>query len=155
MSLAALVTDEAAGEPRRSELVAAEQVRALVAALMSAGAGSRSIADAAGVARGTVRAIVEGRVDRIRVGTSQKLMAVRLADIRGNALVDAKATLALLAALIDHGHPEWWIAAQLQPGAARPRLQVGRRRVRASTAAAVAELAERVGVNVEEGHHGC
>ncbi len=130
----------------RSLLVPAGPARAHIEALRAAGAGTRGIAAAAGVARNTVSGVAAGRKTRIRFDTSRRLLAVSSGEVGGRALVDAGPTIELLDRLDALGYSPSWIAAQLQLGSSRRlRLQVGRhRRVRARTARAVAELATRV-----------
>lgn len=125
-------------------LVAAADARSHLQELRAAGVGTRAVAAAAGVARGTVRDVLAGRSDRIRATTSRRLLSVGAAEVTANRLVDAGPTLALLEVLLDRGYPMAWIAEQLGAPGRPARLQIGRRRVRASTARAVVELAARV-----------
>lgn len=125
-------------------LVSAAEAQAHLLALRAAGVGTRAVAAAAGVARGTVRDVLAGRSGRIRAVTSRRLLAVEAADVTANRLVDAGPTRALLDVLVGRGYPMTWIAEQLGAPGSPSRLQIGRRKVRARTAQAVAELARRV-----------
>lgn len=78
----------------------------------------------------------------MRPATLAAILAVELEDARGAQKVPAGPTWALINELLVAGYTRSYLARQL--GAKTPALQLGRERVRASTARAVEELHARL-----------
>jgi hypothetical protein len=102
------------------------------------GVGLRTVAARTGLGRTALQKIVNGDVTRSRPETIRAVLAVNLSAAHGAALIDAGRTWRLLDELVALGHTKGSIAMRL--GAATPALQIGRRRVKASTAHKVEAL---------------
>jgi AraC-like DNA-binding protein len=122
--------------------------------LASCGVGLKTVARVGGLSHGTLSKLVYGEPargmgpsKRIRPATAEKIMAVMPHQAAGAQRVPAGPTWRLLDELIARGWSRSELARRL--GATTPALQVGRHRVRASTARAVEVLhAELVDIDV-------
>lgn len=117
---------------RTNGLVDARPVRKHLLALRRAGVGRRGIADAAGVPASTVAKLASGAKHRLREATARRLLAVTAEAAADGTRVPAGPTWALIGELQREGFSKAEIARRL--GYVRPALQLGRRRVLASTA---------------------
>ncbi len=131
--------------------VSAEPARAHLQALADAGVGLKTVASLSGVSHGSLSKIVYGQPlkgrppsRRIRPETLGSILAVTTAQAGGGQRVDAADTWRRLDELVAAGYTREFLARALGSRAAQPRLQVGRVRVRASTAQAVEELHRRL-----------
>ncbi len=131
--------------------VSAEPARAHLRALAKAGVGLKTVAKASGVSTGGLSKIVYGDrrrgrppSRRVRPETLRRILAVKLTDARGSQRIPAGPTWALLDELLAVGYTRSYLARALGAWSANPALQVGRVRVRASTARAVEELHRRL-----------
>lgn len=107
-----------------------------------AGVGNRSVAAAAGLARGTVVGLLSGRRARIRAHHLARILAVT-ADARADgSYVPAGPTWTLVRGLLEEGYTKGRIAQEI--GARTPKLQLGRRRVLAGTALRIEKLYRRL-----------
>lgn len=143
-----LVGPTIGGRPR---YVPAEAARRHLAALAEAGVGLKSVAVLSGVSHGSLSKIVYGEPSkqrppsrRTRPETLERVLAVTLSSAAGGQRVDAGPTWALIDELLAAGHSRASLARQLGSRAASPTLQIGRLRVRASTARAVEDLHRRL-----------
>jgi hypothetical protein len=137
----------AAGGP----YVNAGSARRHLAALGRAGVGLKSVAGVSGVSHGSLSKIVYGEPSkgrppsrRIRSETLERVLAVTVDSVGGGQRVPAAPTWALIDELVAAGHSRASLARQLGSRAVSPALQIGTRRVRASTARAVAALHRRL-----------
>ncbi|HET7488279.1 MAG TPA: hypothetical protein VFJ85_10140 [Acidimicrobiales bacterium] len=129
--------------------VGAEPARRHLARLSAAGIGLKTVARLSGLSHGGLSKIVygskgRGPSKRIRPATLAAILAVEPAAAAGGQRVSAERTWALLDELIAAGYTRTFLAAALGSTSARPSLQLGRRRVRASTAKAVEQLHRRL-----------
>jgi hypothetical protein len=106
--------------------------------LRANGVGLRAVAQQTGLGRSALTKIAAGTVTRSRPETVEAILAVHLGAARPGAYVDARRTWVLLDELIALGHTKASLALQL--GAQTPALQIGRRRVKQSTAHRVEAL---------------
>lgn len=119
-------------------LVPAEPARVLLLALRKSNVGYKAAADAAGVSRGIVLGIANGKRRNCRLSTLKALLGVDAGARSGGALVSAAPTWRLLNELIERGYTRAWIAQQL--GAKKPALQIHRGWITAETEARVRRL---------------
>lgn len=119
-------------------LVLAGGVRRHLAKLHALGVGYKSVADAASVGHTSLCEILSGRKRKIRRQAELRILAVTAEAIADHAIVDGAATWQLLDELIARGFRKSEIAKRL--GMKMPALQIGRNRVLARTAYAVAKL---------------
>ncbi|MFP5375336.1 MAG: hypothetical protein ACLGIO_00945 [Acidimicrobiia bacterium] len=143
-----LVGPRVGGRPR---YVPADAARRHLAALAEAGVGLKSVAALSGVSHGGLSKIVYGEPSkgrppsrRIRPDTLERVLAVTLSSVGGGQRVPAGPTWALIEELVAAGHSRASLARELGSQAASPTLQIGRHRVRASTARAVERLHRRL-----------
>jgi hypothetical protein len=135
---------------RWTPFVDAEPARAHIHRLRAAGAGIDQIVTRAGVASGTVRALVYGDprtgkpVERIRPETEARLLTVGPDLPAAGALVDATGTVRRLQALVAAGWAVSLLAGHLGRRPASVRATMTRARVTAATAAEVALLYARL-----------
>lgn len=122
-------------------LVDARAARRHLRRLSRAGVGYKQVADAALVSPTIVGKILRGERKRIRKATSDRILEVDAGARADGALVDAAETWRMLREL----EAEYFSKAELarQLGYRAPALQVGKRRVRASTEARVRRLYRR------------
>ncbi len=129
--------------------VSAEPARRHLAALSAGGVGLETVARLSGVSHGALSKIVYGQPGRgtppsrrVRPHTLEAILAVGVNDAGGCQRVDAAATWQLIDELVAMGYGRGQLARALGSQAAVAKLQIGRRRVLASTARAV-ELVHR------------
>ena len=134
-----------------SSYVSAEPARQHLAALGQAGVGLKTVARLSGVSHGSLSKIVYGEPGRgrppsrrIRVETSERILAVTETQAGGGQRVDAGSTWQLIEELAAAGYTRAQLARELGSQAASPTLQISRHLVRASTARAVEELHRRL-----------
>ena len=128
---------------RRGEgnpLVPADGARAHLRKLSKAGVGYKTVADAAGVAASVVAKITAGQRTRIRKRTADRILAVTPGCAADGALVPAGPTWKRIRWLLDEGFTMSWLARRLGSRAKVPALQIGKKRVKASTALRVEKL---------------
>lgn len=118
-------------------LVPAEAVRAHLRRLSRQGVGYKSAADAAGVSRSTVGAILAGRRTQLRARAAQRLLAVDRDAVADHALVRAGRTWQLLERLLEEGFTKTELARRLGSRARVPALQLRRDYVTAANASKV------------------
>jgi hypothetical protein len=113
--------------------------------------GLKTVAHLAGVSSGGLAKIVYGDPRRgrppsyrVRAETARRVLAVRAADAAGGQRVASGPTWALVEELLAAGYTRAELAQALGSTARRPKLQLGRDTVRASTARAVEELHRRL-----------
>lgn len=121
--------------------VSSIRVRGHLRELSQAGVGYKQVAKASGVAASTVAKIIAGRRPFIRPETEQALMAVTPRAAADSGAVDATTTWQIIDRLLAKGWTKAGISAAI--GGNGRALQLGKTRVKASTARAVAELWER------------
>ena len=119
-------------------LVDARPVLRHLRKLSRKGVGYKAVADAADVGRTTLVEILSGRKRTIRRQAERRVLAVTVEAIADHALVDGAPTWKLLHELIARGLRKGEIAQRL--GMQRAALQIGKERVLARTAYAVARL---------------
>ncbi len=131
--------------------VSAVPARDHLVALAAAGVGLKTVARLSGVSHGSLSKIVYGEPGRgrrpsrrVRPETLARILAVRACAVRGGQRVDATPTWRLLDELVAAGHSRRFLARALGSQAEQPSLQVGRTKVRASTARSVEELHARL-----------
>jgi lambda repressor-like predicted transcriptional regulator len=131
--------------------VSAQPAREHLAALSAAGMGLRTVARTSGVSHGSLSKIVYGQPRRgrapsarIRPETLRRILAVRVSHAGGGQRVPAADTWRLIDELVAAGYSRSFLARALGSNAERPTLQIGRTRVRASTARAVEDLHRRL-----------
>jgi hypothetical protein len=106
--------------------------------LRTQGVGLRAVSAATDIPRTTLARIVKGAHPWVRGSTEQKILAVT-PDVRGDwTLVDAGPTWERIAWLLEEGFTRGELARLL--GSKTPALQLGRKKVRAATAARVERL---------------
>jgi RNA polymerase sigma factor (sigma-70 family) len=106
--------------------------------LAAHGVGKRAVAAASGVALSAIDDLRQNRTRLVDQSTAEQILAVTPAALAPGALVDATAAHADVDRLLAAGWTRAAIAAAL--GSNTPALQLGRTRVKASTAARLAEL---------------
>lgn len=122
--------------------VDAAPARAHLLKLGRQGVGYKSVAAAASVAVSVVAKIRSGERRQVRSLTARRILAVT-ADARADAsTVPAGPTWRRIHQLLEEGYTKGRLAREL--GATRPALQLGRRRVLASTAVRVERLHRRL-----------
>lgn len=119
-------------------LVRATKTRRHLTRLSLQGVGYKSVADAADVGHTTLAKVLSGQHSSIRFQSEQRVLAVTVEAIADHALVDASETWRQLDSLCASGLPKAEIARRL--GMQVPAIQIGRERVLARTAYAVARL---------------
>ncbi len=131
--------------------VSAEPARRHLAALADAGVGLKTVARLSGVSHGSLSKIVYGEPlkgrppsRRIRPETLRSILAVSASQAGGGQRVDAAPTWKLVEELVAAGYSRAFLARALGSEAASPRLQIGKKLVRASTARAMEELRRRL-----------
>ncbi len=117
--------------------VSAEPARKHIRQLARRGMGYLAIAEASGVNHNIVWGIRTGERKRARRGTVERILAVDLSCARAGTRIPAGPTWRLLNALIARGYSKVQLTEWL--GHKRS-LQIGKRRVTAKTAAAVAKM---------------
>ena len=123
-------------------VVDAAPARAHLLKLGRQGVGYKSVAAAASVAVSVVAKIRSGERVQVRASTARRILGVT-ADARADAsTVPAGPTWRRIRQLLEEGYTKGRIAREL--GAQRPALQLGRRRVLASTAVRVERLHRRL-----------
>ena len=125
-------------EPPRPAYIDATETREHLRWLKSKHVGTRTISMRTGIARTTIWKIMAGTVTKIRPDTADKLLAVGKSTVANGALVDAKDTWRRINDLLRHGWTKSAIDRAL--GGQGRALQIGKKRVRASTARAVEQL---------------
>ena len=126
-------------EGDRRELVSTARVLAHLRELSKAGVGYKSAADAAGVGRTTVQAIVSGRQSRCRMNVERALLGVTAEAVAGGALIEAGPTWKLIDELVDRGFSKRQIARWCGWANA---IQLKRDRIKAASAARVRRMYE-------------
>lgn len=129
-------------------LVDAREARRHLRWLARQGIGLRTVEDITGLNRKTLAEIRDGTSQRTRPATAERILAVGKHRARDGAYVDAAPTWKLIDDLLAHGWTRSAIARQLGSTAEQPALQLGRDRVTAANARAVAELHRRALVRV-------
>lgn len=132
-----------AGEPVReapSTLVDTAEAVSHIRALRRQGIGYKTIAAAAGIARGVLLRIISGDIRSTRRAAADRILAVSSSIRAPGAKVDAKATWVLIDRMIAAGFTKGRIARAL--GSKHPALQLRRDTVLASTHRRVAQLYE-------------
>jgi hypothetical protein len=131
--------------------VSAQPAREHLAALSAAGMGLRTVARLSGVSHGALSKIVYGEPGlgrapsaRIRPDAHRRILAVRVSHAGGGQRVQAADTWRLIDELVAAGYSRSFLARALGSRAGRPTLQIGRTRVRASTARSVEDLHRRL-----------
>ena len=131
--------------------VSAQPAREHLAALSAAGMGLRTVARISGVSHGALSKIVYGEPGlgrapsaRIRPDTLRRILTVRVSHAGGGQRVQAAGTWRLIDELVAAGYSRSFLARALGSKAGRPTLQIGRTRVRASTARSVEDLHRRL-----------
>lgn len=131
--------------------VSAQPAREHLAALSAAGMGLRTVARLSGVSHGSLSRIVYGEPGRgrapsarIRPDTMRRVLAVRVAHAGGGQRVPAADTWRLIDEMVAAGYSRRFLARALGSRAEWPTLQIGKTRVRASTARAVEDLHRRL-----------
>jgi hypothetical protein len=119
-------------------LVDAAPVRRHLRKLSRKGVGYKSVADAADVGRTALVELLSGRRRQIRKQAERRILAVTVEAIADHGIVDGAATWKLVDELIARGLRKGEIAQRL--GMQRAALQLGKERVLARTAYAVARL---------------
>ena len=125
-------------EPPQPAYIDATETREHLRWLKSKHVGTRTISIRTGIARTTIWKIMAGTVTKIRPETADKLLAVGRSTVANGALVDAKDTWRRIDDLVRHGWTKAAIECAL--GGRGRALQIGKKRVRASTARAVEQL---------------
>ena len=92
------------------------------------------------MALSTIQNLRKGISVRCRQETADAILKVGRFDAAPGAYIDAGPTWKLLNELIANGYPKRQLAIMLGAKAKRPALQIGRRHVRAETAAQVKDL---------------
>jgi len=140
-----------AGGAERVPYVSAGPARAHLEALARAGVGLKTVARLSGVSHGSLSQIVYGQLSRgrppsrrIRPETLRSILGITTAQARGGQRVDAAPTWRLVEELVAAGYSRTFLARALGSEAASPRLQLGHKLVRASTARAVEDLHRRL-----------
>lgn len=131
--------------------VSADPAREHLDALGRAGVGLKTVARLSGVSHGSLSKIVYGEPlkgrppsRRIRPETLHSILAVSASQAGGGQRVDAAPTWTLVEELVAAGYSRAFLARALGSEAASPRLQIGKKLVRASTARAMEELHRRL-----------
>jgi hypothetical protein len=113
--------------------------------------GLRTVARLSGVSHGSLSRIVYGEPGRgrapsarIRPDTMRRVLAVRVAHAGGGQRVPASDTWRLIDEMVAAGYSRRFLARALGSRAEWPTLQIGKTRVRASTARAVEDLHRRL-----------
>ena len=113
--------------------------------------GLKTVARLSGVSHGSLSKIVYGEPrlgrpasQRVRPQTRERILAVHAAQAHGGQRVSAGPTWRLIEELVAAGYAKAYLARALGSEAASPTLQIGRQRVRASTARAVEDLHQRL-----------
>lgn len=114
-------------------LVDAARARAHLLALSRVGVGYKQVAAAADVSGTVVAKIRFGHRSKIRAATERAILAVDRDAVADHAIVPAGPTWKRIRWLLDEGFTRGRIAREAL-GVQRPALQIGRRRVLASTA---------------------
>lgn len=127
----------------RAELVAdplvpIDAARAHLKALSDKGVGKRSVQAASDVGLAIIAAILRGTRRHIRRSTERRLLAVDVGALADGTLVDARPTWKLIRAMLRDGYTRGELAEAL--GSQKPALQLGRKRLLASTALKVERL---------------
>lgn len=125
-------------------LVPAEPVRVHLGRLSRQGVGYKSAADAAGVSRSTVGAILAGRRTQLRAQAAKRLLAVDREAVADHALVPAVRTWRLIEQLLKEGFTKTELARRLGSSARAPALQLRRDYVTAVNASKVERLYRQV-----------
>lgn len=121
-----------------SAYVNVREVRRHLAWLRSQGVGLYRISELARVRRSTLQAIAAGQRKRMLRANADRILAIGKSRAADRALVPAAETWRLIEELLAAGWTKGRIAMAL--GAQRPRLQLGRQRITAKHARAIAEL---------------
>lgn len=121
--------------------VSAVRAREHLRDLSQAGVGYKQVAKTTGIANSTVAKIVTGKTAYIRPETERALMAVTPRAAADAGIVDATYTWEIIERLLAKGWTKAGISAAI--GGNGHALQLGKTRVKGSTARAVAELWER------------
>ena len=125
-------------EAPRPAFIDASETREHLRWLKSQHVGTRTISIRTGIARTTIWNIMSGTVTRIRPDTADKLLAVGKSTVANGALVDAGPTWRRINELLKHGWTKSAIDRAL--GGQGRALQIGKKRVRASTARSIEQL---------------
>lgn len=135
---------EEAWGARPAALVDAEPTRTILTALQNVGVGLRTISDATGISRTTLRHITHGDRDRVRRETADAIARLRPDDVRRpGALVPARRTHALVQQLVADGWTKAAIGAWVTGNPDCRALQIRGDRITQANADAVADLADR------------
>jgi len=119
-------------------LVSAEAARTHILKLSKQGVGRRAIAAASDVAEKVISRIRSGSQLNIRKSTETRILAISNQAPSDGALVRANATWKQIKALLADGFTKAELARRL--GYRFPSLQIGKTRIRASTAARIDRL---------------
>jgi len=122
--------------------VSATRARTHIAELRASGVGKRVIAERADLSQSAVENIAKGNVRRIRPDTEAAIIGITPRAAADGASVDAAPTWATIGRLLERGWSKAAISREL--GHNGRALQLGRDRVKKSTATAVEELWQRV-----------
>ncbi len=122
--------------------VPADAARAHLLKLSRQGVGRRAVRAATDLSETVLQRVRTGMATTIRARTERLILAVTKACISDGALVAAGKTQTLIAELLDEGYTKERICAER--GVAKPYIQIGRRRVKASTAAQVERIHRRL-----------
>ena len=118
--------------------------------LRKVGVGKRQVHTETGLSLSAIDKIRSGRVTKCREGTANKILAVGRSKAADGAFIDAKQTWRLINDLLKHGLTKRAIATALGSTAKNPTLQIGRSKVTAKNARAVAQLHERAMFRIVE-----
>jgi hypothetical protein len=108
------------------------------------GVGYKAVADAASIARSTMRKIINGEQKQLRKHHADRILAVDRTAIADRALVPAGRSWKLLNELLEAGYTKTFLAKQLGSGAKTPKLQIQADRITALTESKVERLYRRI-----------
>lgn len=119
-------------------LVGSEKARAHILSLSKQGVGRRAIAAASDISERVISRIRSGEQQQIRKRTEDEILAISKRALSDGALLSARRTWHQINALLTEGFTKTELARRL--GYACPSLQLGKRKIRAHTAARVDKL---------------